>query len=237
MLLLRSMLPARGAAQHLAAATRGFAKQAKSKSKTGTKKPKVSLFVPPNSSKKAKKSAAELDLGWEKLKTCLLAIPVELPELKQLEVFTPRAGTGHSGTRIFAREHLPRIRYQNPEAEVSLRADNEGEGWKRSRVVVELQSGERKELDTTDRVEEQVLEQVLVASAASEEGVRRAKEAFTANAGAAVWPPGRRRKRRRPPWFKAWRAVQDEKDALKGAATAELPAAEDAAPAATQASG
>ena len=57
------------------------------------------------------------------------------------QVMTPRRGAGHSGTRIFAREHLPRIKYQNPQAEVSLRADNYGEGWKRSQVVIELQSG------------------------------------------------------------------------------------------------
>ena len=94
-------------------------------------------------------------------------------------------------------------------------------------------AGERKELDTTEQVEDQVLENVLRAAAAPEDSVQRAKKAWTANAGASV-RPGKKRRRRRPPWFKAWKAVQDQKDALKVAAATELAAPADATSAAMQ---
>jgi len=104
----------------------------------------------------ARKSKKQLDLGWDLLRAELTRLPVPLPKLKSLALTTGKEGP-NKGARHFPLEFFAPLRYQNPDASITMAAAKGSS----SNIIVELQSGEQHTLDVTGAPSTEILRRVL----------------------------------------------------------------------------
>lgn len=112
---------------------------------------------------KARRGRKALDLGWKELIAPLEGAPLTLPKLKSLRVEHGNQGFGHTGARKF-KALLPPLRWQNPDADISLRwldEESGGGGGGGSRVLLELDDGGSHELDVSGKRSEEILGEIL----------------------------------------------------------------------------
>ena len=79
----------------------------------------------------------KLDLGWDELTAPLEAVPLTLPRLRSLRVEHGRTGHGQTGARKF-KALLPPLRWQNPDADISMRWHDEDDRFERSWAIVRV---------------------------------------------------------------------------------------------------
>lgn len=115
---------------------------------------------------------------WEKLKQHLYAVPCALPNLEALQLhFVRNTAPGHTGLRLFWREHMAQLKAQNPKANILAR---EADGAESTISLTFSGAPEPVELVVTGERRDVVLRRVLEAAHVPPEEVEAAVKASNA---------------------------------------------------------
>mmetsp|Transcript_30407 Transcript_30407/g.66678 ORF Transcript_30407/g.66678 Transcript_30407/m.66678 type:complete len:207 (+) Transcript_30407:225-845(+) len=125
---------------------------------------------------KVRKAPRTFDLGWDQLRADLERVPLPLEGVSKLEVSLSSSGrVGFSGGRFFVRKQIPRIKYQNPDLEVTCKTGQSG-----NKMRLEKADGSRAEIEMYRLACTDIARELLKANDAGDDVVEQAVAAITA---------------------------------------------------------